>query len=203
VKDRLGEIFERQLSYYKSLSPVMLLNGFFPYDYPLDIQDRKDQEHLRLLAWRLTEELIEALNSYNSLLEELSDALHFLVELSLASGVSQAELSTGVEHTSLELVGDQDVLGIMFENPSEEFGSSNGFAFRVYRTIDILGQTMNSLRQRPWRREDRPSDRKVFVAGLSLVFKSFINAVAYRHTDQELFDAYFAKAKVNDERQKV
>lgn len=202
VDDRLAEIFTRQLSYYNSLQTVIENNGLIFWNYPLLWDDREEQEHLRILAWRLTEELIEALNSNTNLLEELADALHFLVEISLAAGVSQAELFTGVEYSALDVIGDQDCLSIAFQSETEElFAPTHLLSYRIYRTIDILGQTMNTLRQRPWRKEHRPSERKHFVAGLNLVFKSFIDACALKFGADDLYRAYFAKSKINDARQ--
>lgn len=203
MTDRLEQIFTRQLEYYNSLREVIeVQNGLLFWEYPLTWDDREQQEHLRVLAWRLTEELIEALNSTSSLLEELADCLHFVVELSLAAGVSQAELFTGIEYASLDIIGEEDSLAILFDSVAKEFDNPLSFALRVYRTIDLLGQTMNHLRQRPWRRENRPSSRKSFVVGLSLVFKSFIDTVSCGYNPEDLYHAYFLKSKINDERQK-
>jgi dUTPase len=138
------------------------------------------------------------------LIEELSDCLHFIVELSLATGVTQGELFTGVENCVPEPMEGKDNLGVIFEESSGEFRDDQDFlSLRIYRTIDILGQTMHTLRQRPWRKENRVSDRKLFVAGLSTTFRSFLNVVAWGYDAEQLYHAYLDKSKINYERQQV
>src|SRR5215467_11865710 len=102
MPDKLIEIFEHQEAYMHKLLPTYIHNGFGEHaSWPWDLNGRKSQEQFRLLAWRYTEEIIEAGETYygssnhENLKEELADALHFLIELCIASGVRRAEMLTG------------------------------------------------------------------------------------------------------------
>jgi dimeric dUTPase (all-alpha-NTP-PPase superfamily) len=202
MKDRLAEIFTRQLEYYNSLRPVVELeNGLLFWEYPLTWNDREQQEHLRVLAWRLTEELIEVINSETreEALEEYADCLHFLIEISLASGVTECELFSGIENS--KPVEGQDYLSMIFTIVESEPNRTSVNSILVLATINALGQAMHHLRQRPWRREDRPSDRKAFVLGLHFTFLAFICACCNLFSSDEIYQAYFRKSRINDERQ--
>lgn len=75
------------------------------HHYPLNLDKCQDQQHLKDLAWRVTEEIGEAMNCLKNkpwknsqmltdkehYIEEVADALHFFVELCIASGLDTAE----------------------------------------------------------------------------------------------------------------
>ena len=200
--DKLSEIFRRQAAYVRSLKPTYLNNGFYQYtkDMPWDLDGRKTQEEFRLLAWRCTEEVIEAMDSWEReapantfYREEVADALHFLIELCLATGISEDELVSGVVLRTI--VADVDRLDLAFSEPTGT--GKHGW----YDFIRALAFAMMQLRQRPWRTDDREADRKRWVLGMYLAFRTFVDACKRTGiTAEDLHSAYFAKAKINDER---
>lgn len=201
--DKLDAIFERQAKYLKSLAPTYIHNGFLRHAsvFPWDIDDRHYQEEFRLLAWRFTEELVEAHESYRQpgyFREEISDALHFFIELCIVSGVTKAELLTGITCSTFSPEGDS--LEWSFENVKKE-----PFALHhsgdEWHTIRALAMAMMKLRQRPWRTDFRPTERKEWVMGLYLTWQCFISlCILTNITAEVLHHAYFNKAQVNDQR---
>jgi|SRR5580692_6199114 hypothetical protein len=206
--DRLAEIFKRQAEYVESIRAIQEKNALAVPPYPLGIDNRAHQEIFRLLAWRFTEEVTEAIASFETssswiakFREEIADALHFLIELALAAGISEAELISGIGGSSL---GNRDYLSEIF-NDLAWAGSTPGAGASVPTSwaavIVALGFAMQNLRQRPWRTDHRPTNRKIFVAQMSSVLRSFIVACMHSGiTADILYNAYFAKAKIIDQR---
>jgi len=176
---------------------------------PWDLDNRKAQEEYRLLAWRFTEEVIEARETFekphdgNTMAqyrEEVADALHFFIELCLASNVMEAHLLTGLEDVTPIPKSDEDRLELFFREVSKHY-------LHIYGSdpwdecIRALGMAMMELRQRPWRKDFRQANRARWVMGMHLAFKSFVCACMRTHiTAEELYQAYIGKAKINQKR---
>ena len=206
--DKLAEIYLRQAAYVRSLIPTYRHNGFQLHtkSFPWDLDDRKCQEEFRLLAWRFTEEVIEAEETWSNRQvgakqhyhEEIADALHFLIELCLASGVMEDELVSGIATVPMKVEGDR--LDYFFQQASRNMllvTTGNPW----YWCLRALGLAMMQLRQRPWRKDFRETDRAKWVMGIHLTFQAFINACFKTDINaQDLHQAYFKKAKKNDDR---
>lgn len=203
---RLTEIFQRQYEYVKSLHPIYAVNGFYKEQakFPWPIDDRKAQEAFRLLAWRCTEEVIEAVELHFECVdhfseyeakfnEEVADAFHFFVELCLATGISPGDLVSEVEEC---VDGLSASFGFCGRGDDHETIPQR-WAFFTYK----LGLAMHYLRQRPWRTDDRPTDVKAFRAAMIGAYLTFISACKRSNINADtLYNAYFAKSKINDER---
>ena len=200
--DRLKQIFDRQREYMRSLAPIYGRNGFAIHNaWPYSINSRADQEQLRLLAWRITEEIYEALDLGESLnveafREEIADALHFLVELAIVSDMDELSIlafSPGQRHSDLL---SEAFSGVGYPR------TEGAVAWMVM--IEELARTMMLLKQRPWRTDNRPTDRAVWESGMRCVFARFIAACRVSGiTAEDLYRAYFRKAEINDERTKA
>ena len=209
--DKLTEIFQRQAAYVVSLRPTYLHNGFTQHsqDMPWDLNGRHSQEEFRLLAWRTTEEIVEAMQIWEGnhdafrterFQEEVADALHFFIELCLATDVREDTLLMGID--GAVFMQDRDRLEEFFYIVSRE-------ALRIhlhesdpwYEFIRALAHAIMHFRQRPWRTDFRETDRRAWVMGLHLAFRSFVEACIQSDvTAEALHSAYFKKAKVNIQR---
>ena len=204
--DRLAQIFERQALYLLSLRPIYEKNGFKLHAsdcWPLDFQGRAEQEEFRLLAWRFTEEMMEAMETFENASprldyhEEISDALHFLVELCLATGISCNDLVTGIAGSTYEHESGEDSLDFVFRKVSLD----KIYSTKWYSTVRAMSMAMMQLRQRPWRTDNRESNRARFVLMMQATFFAFINTCTRTGMNAEdLHRAYFAKARINDQR---
>lgn len=208
--DKLQAIFDRQTEYLVSLRPTYLHNGFLKHasEFPWPLDDRNYQEEFRLLAWRFTEEMIEAAETYyvyareegqEAYREEVSDALHFFIELCLVSGVTRSELLSGIAVDQTFDTLKQDSLEWIFD-----YVRKGHFRYEPdiwSDTIRAIAIAMMELRQRPWRVDFRPTNRSKWVMGLHLTFKEFIQACLITDiTPEALHAAYFKKAQTNDKR---
>ena len=105
--DMLEEIFTRQNELLKKYHEIEGKNGLLlTKDVPVNVNDSKGQARLKDFAWRITEELGEAMNCLKNkpwkqtqmltdeahYQEELADAFHFFVELLILSGVDARKL---------------------------------------------------------------------------------------------------------------
>lgn len=204
---RLREIFDRQEAYLASLRPIYHWNGFYlhtnPFPWPLS--DRDYQEEFRLLAWRCTEEVIELVELYfdctdhfsayqEKFNEEVADTFHFFVELCLATGVTVVDLCQEFSGRNGDyLSGAFDFCGQGNQNET--------IPQRWWLFVYKLGLAMHKLRQRPWRTDDRPTDPVAFKAAMIGAFLTFISACKRSGIDADaLYNAYFAKGKINDQR---
>lgn len=202
--DKLAQIFERQAEYLKSLAPIYTKNGFplHAIPWPLQFNNRHAQEEFRLLAWRFTEEIMEAKEAFEcgspapEYHEEMADALHFLIELCLATGIGPGLLISGVQGIT-PTINEEDsldwVFGVVRRDPI--------YPIPFFNAIRSLSIAMMNLRQRPWRTDNREGDFSRFALMMQVTFFAFVNTCTRTGmTAEDLYRAYFAKAKINDER---
>ena len=104
--DMLKAIFARQLELERKYNEIEKKNGEDVPDAPLDIDTFRGQRRARALIYRITEELYEAGNCLRNkawkqsqvatdkdhYFEELSDALHFIIQLFIELGFSAEEV---------------------------------------------------------------------------------------------------------------
>lgn len=204
--DRLKEIFDRQRSYLASLAPIYLNNGAHIHasvpSWPLN--DRMAQEEFRLLAWRITEEVYEALQvmensegeDIDGFREEIADVLHFIIELAIVSGVTEKDIVFGPS-SDLQ-IDDRDWLAVIFDT---EFLKDN-FSTSWVAIVEYLARSMMLLKQRPWRTDDRRTNLDIWKRSYYWFFRSFVRACINSNIEPDtLYEAFFDKAKINDRRQ--
>ena len=99
-------IFKRQSELMKKYSKIETDNGHYTPKGIVDLHDRHDQQYLKDFAWRITEELGEAMNCLKNkpwkqtemvtdeehFLEELIDGFHFYIELLILCGFTPETL---------------------------------------------------------------------------------------------------------------
>ena len=106
-EDMLIAIFEKQKALIEKYHKIEEQNGcLMTKDIPVDINDPKGQMRLKDFAWRVTEELGEAMNTLKNkpwkqthlmtdrahYEEEIADAFHFFVELCILSDIDAYKL---------------------------------------------------------------------------------------------------------------
>lgn len=105
--DRLEMMFERQIDLMDKYHGIEKDNGHYvPPKTPVDLNNRHDQQYIKDFAWRITEEIGEAMNTLKNkpwkqtemltdeehFLEELVDGLHFYLELLVLVGFTPQSL---------------------------------------------------------------------------------------------------------------
>lgn len=105
--DLLFDIFERQRALMIKYHQIEKKNGHrVPRSVPANLHDRHDQQYIKDFAWRITEEVGEAMNCLKNkpwkqtemqtdvehFIEELIDGFHFYVELLILIGLDPKTL---------------------------------------------------------------------------------------------------------------
>jgi hypothetical protein len=195
--DKLQSIFQKQGELIEKFHPIEAANGLLHHpDVPVPLDDKFGQAHLRDLAWRIVEEISEAYRSYSDpdhREEELADALHFLVELAITSGLEPKDLGE-----FLEEVPGVDLLDGLFEFERIEPGEVK---VKIANFIGDLGMSINELKNRAWKQKHTPTNQKKYKDGISVAFYSFICVCkSVGMTANSLHGRYMAKHAVNEKR---
>lgn len=208
--DRLDAIFERQRSLMEKYEHIEAQNGLLETpDVPVNVQDRRGQARLKNFAWRMTEELTEATEAAElhpddptHALEELADALHFLVELEILAGVEPAEIVRDcLIRNGASPTGDS--LEQLFAATPAVIPSSLPDGRWVYNVVEAVGIAMNLLKLKPWKTSHILTDVKRFRERLCYAFEQFVLlSKSVGMTSQDVFEMYFKKSEVNKFRQR-
>lgn len=214
--DRLKEIFAKQRLLMEKYEEIEEKNGLLQTkDIPVDLHDKMGQARIKDFAWRTTEELAEAMEAYQDhpelidhYQEEIIDALHFLTELTILSGMTAETLSQKILSKS-ELpkqVSNLDNLGKIFILSSMSMNWDVDEYIQVYinmgETITALGCVCNSLKNKPWKNTHMLTDINLYQEHLVNTWFNFIRlSIAYGINADRMDDLYFRKNKVNQFRQ--
>lgn len=199
VEDKLEAIFRRQKELMKKYHVIEASSGLLQtYAVPIDLDDAKGQARIKDFAWRCTEELMEAMDTYQHkthFQEEIADALHFLVELVILAGLKPRDLVMGLvsNHTS-------DKLDILYEHATDQ----GRILFDVVMWFLIsLGMTCHTLKNKPWVQTQRVTDKEEFRKRLYFTCRRFIDICVVAEIDADsLYNLYFKKSDVNKFRQR-
>ena len=217
---RLGAIFNRQ-------HELMEKYGLIEWDdemktsiitTPIHLDDKYGQMKLKDFAWRITEELTEATEALSihpglpqHWLEELSDAYHFLIELTLISGLDTQWLYDGIiKRTNHEETQFNEICGLtncleicsvwIAPGNFQEYTTPRQY---VYEVIQELGNAMNCLKQKPWKQTHIITDKEKFKKHMLLTHINFFRLINLtKLTADEWYRMYYKKSEVNKFRQR-
>lgn len=215
--DKLKAIFKRQSELMSKYHDIELRSGLLQTeDCPVNLDDKRGQARLKDFAWRVTEEVGEALDSLHSgdkdhYYEELIDGLHFLTEMSILAGTSPEEIFKTVFER--EVKSDEDILEVFVTRANQETVRFNDpenscspclsdIAFKVMNLVESLGMTCNCLKNKPWKQSNMVTDRNAFYQNLSITWKVYISLLSLDLTAEEIVDVYLRKSQVNKFRQR-
>jgi hypothetical protein len=176
----IAAIFDRQKALHYRYKPIELHNklGLGLVDnWPFSLDDPRWQYIIKDFAWRVTEELTEALEAHEDgnhlhTLEEIIDALHFYTELLIICGYSS-------KHINCRRV-DEPITDIL-------------------RPIYKLGIACNFLKQKPWKNTHVITDKLRFKDNLIAGYKDLLwLAMDYGlETMAGVYVVYMQKSYVN------
>jgi len=190
---------------------------------PMGIQEKDAQAWLKDFCWRIVEELMEAAeylikgNDSDKILfeEEISDAFHFLLELTILAGYDEEIIYSMMKDLRLiekEYVSgkDGDPLDIILahlyrvEKRNTHIGDTpySFFADLSFPIIYQLGLLGNTLKNKRWKQSEVETDEVKFCHILQLVYYYFfILCASMNFMGDKIYDIYFKKSKVNEFRQ--
>lgn len=172
-------IFEKQIELAKKYSEIEGM-GDLLYTVENNINTAKGQKWIKDFAWRFTEELAEAYEAKDEdeehYAEELIDALHFLVEMTIIAGYDEKIV------TAYNIVGTEPL---------------------PWHSIYMLGLMCNTLKNKPWKQTQMLTDKPKFEKLLGLTWSNFKYLLNNElGPDEVIFLYYFKKNAVNQFRQR-
>lgn len=188
-EEYLHKIFERQLELllkYKEIEGIP--------QWPFDLDNASHQAWLKDFLWRTTEEIAESLEAYYNnhkthQVEELADALHFIVGCMILSGIEPGSWSLEeeiLESQSLILEAGDDFLSACFS---------------VFYYAGLLG---NVMKNKAWKISQVQTDKDKFVCIIREVFQTVLATfIAAGCSEDEVYTYYFKKSEVNKFRQRT
>jgi len=187
VTINLSGILRHQSELMAQFRGIEKKNGFHFPTPPVDPDGFANQAELRRLAWCIQEELCEAADAMSlpewrsAVQKELIDALHFIAEFLLTLGYWPDDLPP--------------------EDSRSPDVSLNGPTPNLFNTMIDLGMVVNSLKNKPWKQTDRPTDIVVFRRKLARFVRGFIRTCySLGMSDNDIHLVYFGKAAENQNR---
>lgn len=208
--DRLYAIFRRQRELWDKYHHIEVKSGLrITEDCPVNINDRKGQFQLKDYAWRVMEEVGEAIDASTHdpehYQEELVDGLHFLTEMTLLTGkdwntiIPDGSEVTAVDH--LEDLYNRAKAGML-----ACFGEEQPqviFPHLVARLVKSMGMMCNCLKNKPWKQSMMVTDEAAFYRLLAETWVNYVALLANSGLDVDgITDVYLKKSQVNKFRQR-
>jgi|SRR5690606_18060438 len=227
--DRLEQIFCQQRSHMSKYADIEAERGLLQTpDIPVDLDDRFGQARLKDFAWRITEELGEALENVGpsgylnqaAYFEEIADVLHFLTEMTILAGYEPKQLlSSSAVMPSLEKDESVDLLNLLYteaiqnirkeerENPIDSnyiIPFDLGLTLKTGQVVKELALACNKLKNKPWKRTPKPTNFEAFDHHFRKTWLRFIELAHIAGMDEtELYNQYFGKSQVNIKRRET
>ena len=195
-KESLRAIFDRQKELMEKYHDIEFKSGLMQTeDCPVNLDDKRGQARIKDFAWRITEEVGEALDAItnesgeSALLhfhEELVDGLHFLTEMTILTGYDLPEYTT---------------LKDLIEEGS--YRDSYTLNDLVSDHVMYLGMMCNCLKNKPWKQSMMKTNKENFYKHLKLVWSNYVAILTSQDlTEEEITDLYLRKSQVNQFRQR-
>lgn len=195
-KESLRAIFDRQKELMEKYHDIEFKSGLMQTeDCPVNLDDKRGQARIKDFAWRITEEIGEALDAIenesgeSALLhfhEELVDGLHFLTEMTILTGYDLPEYTT--------------LKDLIEEGTYRDCYTLNDL---VSDHVMYLGMTCNCLKNKPWKQTMMKTNKENFYKHLKLVWSNYVAILTSQDlTEEEITDLYLRKSQVNQFRQR-
>lgn len=195
--DKLEAIFNRQKSLMEKYHDIEARSGLCQTeDCPVNLDDKRGQARIKDFAWRVTEEVGEALdawvaNDFEHYCEELIDGLHFLTELTILAGLEPNDVVSldNLSGDRLDILRDKGLV----EDP---------VLTKLERFVMNLGMTCNCLKNKPWKQTNMITDKEHFRSQLVKTWYSYIGLIGGSLSAEEIALVYLKKSQVNQFRQR-
>jgi hypothetical protein len=202
---RMREMILKQKELMAKYHDIEKKNGALQTeDCPVNLTSRTGQARIKDFAWRITEELGEALDAeyayeFDLAREELMDGLHFLIEMTILMG----------REKYLDSLSEAFTKGcnyIALGNFADSLGNKREITPRRATPIEIfikcLALMCNELKNRPWKQTITRVDLDKVYGQLENLWVVYM-AICSRHfpTANSIYIGYFGKAAINQTRQ--
>lgn len=205
--DRLKVIFDRQRELMAKYHDIESRSGLVQTeDCPVNLDDKKGQARIKDFAWRVTEEVGEALDAYEDddmthFAEELVDGLHFLTELTILSGWDYDNVVPVIEVTNNKNNDSLDELVKEAERLSDKKGDIRVME-DVTSLVRELGMMCNCLKNKPWKQTNMVTDKNNYYNQLTNVWIVYTSLLLNILDAEGIVQTYLKKSQVNKFRQR-
>ena len=199
--DKLVAIFNRQQELMNKYHDIEKRSGLLQTEScPVNINDKKGQARIKDFAWRITEEVGEALDAhvaddFEHTVEEFIDGLHFLTELTILSG-----------YTPHDVVWDNpngnDLLLTLYCQSDCHTSDKEILPKLITELVMDMGMMCNCLKNKPWKQTNMITDVNNFLNKLRLVWNDYFAILSLFLNPQDIVEIYFKKSQVNKFRQR-
>ena len=167
-------------------------------DLPMDIDTKESQIWVKDFLWRVTEELMEAyegIDHRDHYMEELSDALHFYLEIYI--------LIDNRPQFDDELLNEMITSSVQ-QGFSEDGMGNTAIMTCMFNIVYHLGLVGNFLRNKKWKQTQVFVDRDRFHDELDAGFHNLIWLIVRSgiKSKYDLLNLYYKKFQVNQFRQR-
>lgn len=197
ARTKLTAVFDKQKELMEKYEVIEHENGFnVPSNIPVDINDKFDQHRLKDFAWRITEELAEAIEQirFRNVKEahgELADVLHFMAEMTILAGLEDEAIKVFEESPWSSIKVAQELKDD--ENYTRYYGE----------LTYTLAMACHELKNKPWKQSHRETDEGAFTLYMKSFWRNFIYLCHETLLQaDELFEEYHSKHAINKDRQK-
>lgn len=207
TEDAMEAIFARQSELMGKYHEIEKRSGLLQTEnVPVNLHDKKGQARIKDFAWRITEELGEALDAKENeahFKEELIDGLHFLTELTILAGENPSSVIQEIKALYNLLVTEEEDGNLeVISSAVNAHYSAIPFDTKVAKFIEHLGMMCNCLKNKPWKQSNMITDVKAFKKQLAKVWVSYMAIILDEVQLSEVVDIYFKKSQVNKFRQR-
>lgn len=204
IGDKMQAIFNRQKELMEKYHDIEIKSGLLQTeDCPVNLDDKRGQARIKDFAWRMTEEIGEALDSMEDnshFIEELIDGLHFLTELSILSGATPEMIVEKISIPSNEKPGD--CLDLILNHALNIRPLDDYISWQIEDVIRELGMMCNCLKNKPWKQSQMKTDKEAFYTRLSNTWVAYIGYLGSWLKSDEITQIYLKKSQVNKFRQR-
>lgn len=198
--DKLIVIFERQKELMNKYHDIEKRSGLLQTeDCPVNLNDKGGQARIKDFAWRVMEEVGEALdarNDFEHYVEELIDGLHFLTELTILTGYTPEDIVWDNPN------GNDLLLTLYNQNYLGNSPVKNTMEILVTDLVRDLGMMCNCLKNKPWKQTNMLTDVNEFLHKLRCVWADYFSILSLSLSPQAIVEVYFKKSQVNKFRQR-
>lgn len=211
----MSAIFQAQYELAEKYAPIERTNGFYyPDEHHVGkIDDPQFQNWVRMMFWRATEELVEALedgvpeinnqaflewgkrDGLRHFFEELADALHFVVEVSMFVGVSGAQAEDAWELGVVALPLHQSF-------PGDVHLQRDVVQRTIFSIVRRMGSAAHLLKNKPWKQRQIRTDHKQVRSHMLMIWQDLGTLWSHLGCDlKKVYVLYSKKHAVNVDRQ--
>lgn len=197
-EDAFSFLYKKQYELYEKYKDIEEM----PDEYPLNIHGKEAQIWVKDFFWRVTEELMEGFEAivkcdYDHYLEELSDALHFYLEIFVLLGYDEFKIDP--------LLSERQDFYDFDSYRRNEF--IDKVKIKMHTTVYYMGLAANCLRNKKWKQSQVLVDEQKFKDYLEtgLMFLIELILTAFKpggEYKKDILNIYFKKFQVNQFRQR-